>query len=102
MSEINNIKPPLQPDVSSSRDTTSAERANRATSSAGNTSASSNTKADKVSLSDTLAMLEQQLAEVPVVDAARVEAVKLAIEDGSYSVDSKELARKMIGFEGDF
>ncbi|EEF79375.1 hypothetical protein MDMS009_1962 [Methylophaga thiooxydans DMS010] len=47
-------------------------------------------------------MLEQKLTGVPEVDTARVEAIKQSIEDGSYQIDSQELARKMIDFEGDF
>lgn len=95
MAEINNIKPPLQPDFNSTRNV--AERNSRA----GSTSAPAQNPVDKVSLSDTLSQLEQSLSEVPVVDAAKVESIKQAIEDGSYQIDSQELARKMIDFEGD-
>lgn len=102
MSEINNIKPPLKPDIGLSRETTATERKSRAdTSVTSSSSSSADTKADRVSLSDTLALMEQKLAQVPIVDASRVEATKLAIKDGSYTIDSQELARKMIGFEGD-
>lgn len=99
MSEIKNIIPPSQPDVGTSRAVT--ERSQRAPE---NTAAAAapNTEADKVSLSDTLAQLEQTLSEVPEVDQARVDAIKAAIENGSYQIDSQELARKMINFEGDF
>lgn len=99
MSDINNIKPTLQPDVSSSRNV--AER-NRASQASAASALAPNTESDKVSLSDTLALLEQKLADVPEVDAARVEAIKQSIDDGSYQIDSQELARKMIDFEGDF
>jgi len=99
MSEINNIKPPLQPDVSSSRNVADRSKATQA--STASTSAP-NTESDKVSLSDTLALLEQKLADVPEVDVARVEAIKQSIDDGSYQIDSQELARNMIDFEGDF
>jgi negative regulator of flagellin synthesis FlgM len=96
MAEINNIKPTLQPDVGTTRNV--SERGNRTQA----TEASqANTQSDKVSLSDALSQLEQTLAEVPEVDSAKVEAIKNAIEDGSYQIDSQELARKMIDFEGD-
>jgi negative regulator of flagellin synthesis FlgM len=95
MAEINNIKPPLQPDFNSTRNV--AERNNRT----GSTPAPAQNPVDKVSLSDTLSQLEQSLTEVPVVDAAKVESIKQAVEDGSYQIDSQELARKMIDFEGD-
>jgi negative regulator of flagellin synthesis FlgM len=96
MADINKIKPSLQPDVYPTRNT--GERGNRVT----QTGASpTGTQADKVSLSDTLSKLEATLAEVPEVDVAKVEVIKKAIEDGSYQIDSQELARKMIDFEGD-
>ncbi len=95
MAEINNIKPPLQPDLNSTRNV--AERKSLTSSSL----TPAENPVDKVSLSDTLSQLEQTLAEVPEVDAAKVESIKQAIEDGSYQIDSQELARKMIDFEGD-
>ena len=102
MSEINNIKPSIKPDVSNTRDSAAADRAQRQPAAATQTASTSKTEADKVSLSDTLTKLEQTMATMPVVDSKRVEAVKLAIENGSYQIDSHELARKMISFEGDF
>lgn len=98
MAEINNIKPTLQPDVGSTRNV--AERGGR-TSQTTDTAPSRSAQTDKVSLSDALSQLEQTLSEVPEVDSARVDAIKSAIEDGSYQIDSLELARKMIDFEGD-
>jgi negative regulator of flagellin synthesis FlgM len=97
MAEINNIKPTLQPDVGSTRNV--SERGGRTSQSTD--VSQTNTQTDKVSLSDALAQLEKTLAEVPEVNSAKVEAIKNAIEDGSYSIDSQELARKMIDFEGD-
>jgi len=98
MSEINTNKPSLQPDISSSRNV-DRNRSSQASTAA---APAPNTESDKVSLSDTLALLEQKLADVPEVDTARVEAIKQSIDDGSYQIDSQELARKMIDFEGDF
>jgi negative regulator of flagellin synthesis FlgM len=96
MADINKIKPSLQPDIYPARNT--GERDTRVTQSG---TSPTGTQADKVSLSDTLAKLEATLAEVPEVDRAKVDAIKQAIEDGSYNIDSQELARKMIDFEGD-
>ncbi|MTI63406.1 flagellar biosynthesis anti-sigma factor FlgM [Methylophaga sp.] len=95
MAEINNIKPPLQPDFNSTRNV--AENKDLS----GSSISPAQNPVDKVSLSDTLSQLEQSLADVPVVDTAKVESIKQAIEDGSYQIDSQELARKMIDFEGD-
>lgn len=100
MAEINNIKPSLQPDINSSRNVGGGSKS-ASSAPAPSSSSSAGSTSDKVSLSDTLALLEQSLAEVPDVDIAKVEAIKQAIEDGSYQIDSMELARKMIDLEGD-
>jgi len=58
--------------------------------------------ADTVSLTETSAQLrslESSLASLPVVDTQRVEAIKLAIADGSYQVDAQTVADKLIDFE---
>lgn len=57
---------------------------------------------DTVSLSDNavqLGKLENSVVSTPVVDAKRVEQVKLAIQDGSYEVDPKKVADKLMQFE---
>jgi len=58
---------------------------------------------DTVSLSDNavqLGKLENTLVSTPVVDTKRVEQVKQAIQDGSYEVDPKKVADKLMQFEG--
>jgi negative regulator of flagellin synthesis FlgM len=96
MADINKIKPSVQPDVYPTGNT--GTRGNRVAQSPASPTAE---QADKVSLSETLAKLEASLAEVPDVNIAKVEAIKQSIDDGSYQIDSQELARKMIDFEGD-
>lgn len=57
---------------------------------------------DTVSLTETSAQLrsiESSLASLPVVDTQRVEAIKLAIADGSYQVNAQSIADKLISFE---
>ena len=57
---------------------------------------------DTVSLSDDavqLGKLENSAVSTPVVDAQRVEQVKQAIADGSYEVDPKKIADKLMQFE---
>ena len=49
----------------------------------------------------TLAVLEEKLAGVPVVNEARVEAVRRALDEGRYHVDAQRVADKMLRFEGD-
>ena len=43
--------------------------------------------------------LETQIQQMPEVDTARVEAIKSAIEDGSYKVDAESTAQKMLAIE---
>ena len=59
--------------------------------------------ADKISLTDTfsrLQKLEQRLADLPVVDGQRVEALKKAIAEGSYKVDAERVAQELLALEG--
>ncbi len=57
---------------------------------------------DTISLTDTAARLrelENTLSSLPVVDAQRLEAIQKAVENGSYEVDAKRVAEKMLAFE---
>jgi negative regulator of flagellin synthesis FlgM len=99
MSEINNIKVNGQTGVDSSRNISS--RDDRGNDKSSPVSASE-TRPDTVSLTNTatqLQSLQQTLSEVPEVDSGRVEAIRAAIADGSYSVDVNELAQNLIEFE---
>jgi negative regulator of flagellin synthesis FlgM len=60
------------------------------------------TAEDSVSLTDQaekLRALESSIEKQPVVDTKRVEAIKSAILDGTYTVDSSKTADKMADFE---
>ena len=64
--------------------------------------AADSTQSDTVSLTDTaarLAELDRALANVPVVDAQRVEEVKQAISEGRYQIDPAKVADKLLSFE---
>ena len=100
MSDINNIKPPVQGGVLNTRSANVEER--RAESNTG-PAKSCDAATDKVSLTATatqLQALQQEIAALPAVDQDKVAALRAAIEDGSYQVDSQKLARNMIEFEG--
>lgn len=42
---------------------------------------------------------EQQLREQPEIDDARVAQIRQALEDGTYKVDAKQLAQKMLDMD---
>lgn len=99
MSEINMIKTTSQLGLNTSKnikpDTNSV--GDKAQSVQGNAPAF-----DKLSLTTTatqLQSLQQSLADAPVVDNDRISALKAAIAEGNYHVDSAELANNMINFE---
>ena len=98
MSDINSIKPPSQTEYNPSRNV--GERNETAEKSPSVTTSSPNTESDKVSLSDTLSQVEKSLADVSTVNQTKVDSIKAAIDNGTYQVDSQQLARKMIDFEG--
>jgi len=100
MSEINNLKTAGQPGLNSTRNVSNA-RENRDGDKAAAVPTST-VPTDKVSLTDTatqLQSLQQTVADAPVVNNDRVEALRAAIADGSYQVDATELAQNMINFE---
>lgn len=71
------------------------------TSSAGQASGSDVSR-DSVQLTDTatkLRQLEQNLADVPVTNEDRIAAVKKAISDGDYQINTLSIANKMLNFE---
>jgi negative regulator of flagellin synthesis FlgM len=59
---------------------------------------------DTVSLTDTserLRNLENTLANLPVVDTQRVEAIQQAIAEGSFEINAEKIAEKMLQFDTD-
>ncbi len=57
---------------------------------------------DHVTLTDSarsLQKLEQAAAKTPVVDAAKVATVKQSINAGTYKIDSRRIADKLLQFE---
>ncbi|MCX7063555.1 MAG: flagellar biosynthesis anti-sigma factor FlgM, partial [Proteobacteria bacterium] len=59
---------------------------------------------DRVELSDSaksLQSLAHEIADLPAVDAARVDSIRRAITEGRYHVDPARLAQKFLELEGD-
>lgn len=48
-----------------------------------------------------LAALEQAIQAMPVVNEARIAAIRTAIEDGTYEVHPERIAEKLLGLEQD-
>ncbi|HEB56572.1 MAG TPA: flagellar biosynthesis anti-sigma factor FlgM [Gammaproteobacteria bacterium] len=95
--DINGISSPKVP--STGDDSQLKQSAEKQTGSAENTRSST---ADTVSLSDNavqLGKLDNSSIPAPVVDTQRVQQIKQAIENGTYEVDPKKIADKLMQFE---
>lgn len=101
MAEISNIKSVNQNAVTSR----GVDAANGRAADAKSASASNAAPTDTVSLTNAATQLQavqQNLADVSVVNNDRVESIKAAIADGSYQIDSNKLAQNLIDFEQQF
>jgi len=66
--------------------------------------ASARQKTDQVSITPSAAKLqavEKKLASLPVVDQARVDKLKSAVESGEYQIDTQRIAEKFLQFESE-
>ena len=61
----------------------------------------SSTSANQVDISSaqTLEKIRESLASEPVINRQKVEAVKQALQDGTYTINSENIAAKLIEFE---
>lgn len=62
----------------------------------------SNPDSDTIHITDQAQLLQQlqkEISQLPEIDNKKVEAVKKAITDGTYTVDTKNLAEKLLNFE---
>jgi len=63
-----------------------------------------NASSDSVDLTDTaskLQQIEQSLADIPIVDSSRVEAVSQSIDDGQYTINNEKIADRIINSENE-
>jgi len=66
------------------------------------TTVAGSTSERHVSFSDSVTLLQRLQSQVesePVVDNARVDAARTAIEDGSYQIDHNKIAGLLVDFE---
>lgn len=52
-----------------------------------------------IASAQTLEKIRESLAAQPVVDRLKVESVKQALQDGTYQINSENIAAKLIEFE---
>ena len=52
-----------------------------------------------ISSAQTLEKIRESLASQPVVDREKVESIKQALQDGTYKINSENIATKLIEFE---
>ncbi len=82
----------------SSNNRASESSRNQSTESA-TTATSSSTSGDSVAISQqalNLTGLEARINDAPAVDTARVDSIRQAIEDGSYSIDADNIADRLL------
>ena len=97
---VNEIKGPNHALISGLANQQQAEQAKNRENTTGNKT--QGTASDVVSLTDQaekLRALENSIQNQPVVDTKRVESIRSAILDGTYTVDASRTAEKMAAFE---
>ena len=90
---------PLAPIKGSNSNSVVADKS-QTTSSA--TAASTAQTGDTVTLTDSarsLQKIEEAVAKAPVVDSAKVDTIKQAVQNGTYQVNAGRVAGKMLQFE---
>ncbi|MFK7815387.1 MAG: flagellar biosynthesis anti-sigma factor FlgM [Gammaproteobacteria bacterium] len=95
--KINNISGPIN---GSNLQNTSKGASNTNSKVSGNESANvaSSGKVD-ISSAQTLDKIRESLASEPVIDRQKVETVKQALQDGTYNINSENIATKLIEIE---
>ena len=79
-----------------------AQAVGRGANNAGNAKSQETPGSDTVSLTDSarlLQKLEENVANTPVVDSLRVDALKKAVQDGSYQIDAGNIADKLLDID---
>ena len=91
---------PLAPIKGAKGNTPVADQGSDAPASTASTAASQSS--DQVTLTDSarsLQKIEEAIAKAPVVDSAKVAAIKQSVSSGTYQIDTGRVADKLLQFE---
>ncbi len=58
-----------------------------------------NDRVDLTEAASRLHQIEQSLADIPVIDTGRVEAISQSIDEGTYTIDNEKIADRIIESE---
>lgn len=94
--KISNISGPIN--GSNLQNTSKGAKNNNASGSESASIANSTPKVD-ISSAQTLDKIRESLASEPVIDRQKVDTVKQALQDGTYKINSENIATKLIEYE---
>ena len=92
---------PLAP-IKGSKGSTSVADPSGSDAAAGAASTAATQSSDQVTLTDSarsLQKIEEAIAKAPVVDTAKVAAIKQAVSSGTYQIDTGRVADKLLQYE---
>ena len=93
--KINNISTPI-----SGSNLQNASKGARNSNVSGNQSATSASVGDvDISSAQTLDKIRESLASQPIIDRQKVDSVKQALQDGTYKINSENIAAKLVEYE---
>jgi len=95
--KISNISGPIN--GSNLQNASKGAKNNSASGSETSNVASSNAPKVDISSAQTLDKIRESLASEPVIDRQKVDTVKQALQDGTYKIDSENIASKLIEYE---
>lgn len=104
MSEFSNIKVSGQNDLVSARKTGVNDNQKVAVKTP-TPPQNESSRSDTVSLTDAaelLQSLQKIVADAPIVDQSKVDAIRAAIADGSYTIDATKVAQNLLNSERQF
>ena len=103
--EVNRVGSSIIPDIESkSTANANINDVNDGNKTVSRDDASARQQTDQVSITPSAAKLqavEQKIASLPVVDQARVDKLKSAVESGEYQIDTQRIAEKFLQFESE-